>query len=149
MPSIALLDASNRVINATKSDNPDVKPVIFDEGQTLLEFDSALFEDIMGKIYNPDTEEFEEYVNFQLVLQTAGPFTTGTTELVFAQQTLAGVAVTVPTTFVVATTTDRQEIFVDDGTLEVTITASEPTTQFIAISGPRHEPVIQEVVIGG
>lgn len=136
----ALINEVGVVINATSSNNPEVQPLPENDEQYVVEVDKEDMPDIIGKFYNLETDEFEPYHYYKLVLQTQPPYQTGTVVLEFQQQTYYDEPVAVPTVFVVQIRDEQYTLDVLGGTLELTLECPEPTRVDISIVGERHEP---------
>jgi hypothetical protein len=140
MPCYAQVDANGRVVGVS-----DLSGEVTESDMIPIEgFNVGL----MGKFYDPVSQEFELFDKYKLVLSTPEPYAIGTVNLVFAQMDDNNEPVVIPTTFRVDINGQVQDILVDDGTLEVDIDCHEPTTAIITISGYRHQSLTQEVAIG-
>jgi hypothetical protein len=143
---------TGKIINALQTPNKGVTLKPENNNQKVWEISVEDFDNILSGqfgYYNYITNHFEPEIIRKWVLVTPGPYKVGLVNLVFEQWDLSDRPSLMPVTTIITINGQAQEIFVDDGTLEVELDCPDPSIVKIKIEASRHETLETEVVIGG
>lgn len=145
--------ATGKIKNSVQTPNEGVFPKISDpELEEVITVSEAEFDEVFAQTktrYNYSTGQLEPEDIYRFALMTEPPYSVGIIPLVFQQRDPNGADAAVPVDVNVTVNGQAQQVFVDDGTLEVELTCPEPATVKIKIEAERHEALEAEVVISG